>query len=576
MERKVENAVAAVRVSHTKLRMQGDSPEQQQEQIKLKDEQLSNSLGVTIKITKWFELVESATGDLDMQPINKVIEYCKDPKHKVKYFLFKSIDRMTRGGSIIYGLLKMQLAKYGVKIVDVYGIIGNNEVNTLEHLGLEYKWSKYSPTWITELLEAERSKGEVRDILSRMIGAEIHYVRSGYRVRQPPLGYINAKIETSQGMRVILKPDPEYAKRIIKMFELRIQGNLTDELIVDQINSEGFKTKRMRLHDPQNTNRIIGYRGEQPLSVKQLQRYISKPIYCGISTEKWTSGKPIKAKFKGLVTLEMFNLANRGAITVVEDGENVMVYKGKLPKWQLSKNRQNPLYAYKDYILCPICRKPLLGSASRGKKGGRYPAYHCNRGHYFRVTKGDLESLVKEFCEKIHFSDDFKKRFQDIILEEWEKRDISLSNTTVDLHQLIANYETEIQGIKETIKMASTQTVIKMLEEDIEKLQQKQADAQTKLANKEDEHVKVETFINQAKYYMEHLQELLFQGPDPLKNAAMFGLLFEEPPTYDELKRGTPQLCPLVRLSEAFDGKDVSPLGLEPRTNSLKGCCSTN
>lgn len=34
----------------------------------------------------------------------------------------------------------------------------------------------------SEILEAERAKDEIRDILSRMIGAEIRYVRMGYRV----------------------------------------------------------------------------------------------------------------------------------------------------------------------------------------------------------------------------------------------------------------------------------------------------------------------------------------------------------------------------------------------------------
>ncbi|MBU1000624.1 hypothetical protein KKE78_04495, partial [Patescibacteria group bacterium] len=45
-----------------------------------------------------------------------------------------------------------------------------------------FDWSVYSPTKKSEILEAERAKDEIRDILSRMIGAEIRYVRMGYRV----------------------------------------------------------------------------------------------------------------------------------------------------------------------------------------------------------------------------------------------------------------------------------------------------------------------------------------------------------------------------------------------------------
>lgn len=37
---------------------------------------------------------------------------------------------------------------------------------------------------------------------------------------------------------------------------------------------------------------------------------------------------------------------------------------------------------------------------------------------------------------------------------------------------------------------------------------------------------------------MEHLEELILAGSDLIQNAAMFGLLFEEKPTYDDLVSG--------------------------------------
>lgn len=113
----IEYGIGTKRVSSTKQGLAGDSPEQQQEQIMRKVEQVSAIKGKKIVIKKWFQFIESASGDLDMQPINEVIEYCKNPKNKVKYLFLKSIDRFTRGGSIIYGLLKMQLVKYGVQVV---------------------------------------------------------------------------------------------------------------------------------------------------------------------------------------------------------------------------------------------------------------------------------------------------------------------------------------------------------------------------------------------------------------------------------------------------------------------------
>lgn len=43
-----------------------------------------------------------------------------------------------------------------------------------------------------------------------------------------------------------------------------------------------------------------------------LQLYVKNPLYAGIICEKWTKNIPIKAQFKGLVSIELWNKANRG------------------------------------------------------------------------------------------------------------------------------------------------------------------------------------------------------------------------------------------------------------------------
>jgi hypothetical protein len=102
----------------------------------------------------------------------------------------------------------------------LYGIISQNRINTLEHLGLKYRWSEYSPSQKTEFLEAERAKDELRDIMSRMIGAEIRYTRLGYWMRRPPYGYQNVRVETGNGKRYILEPHPVESEFVRKMFEV--------------------------------------------------------------------------------------------------------------------------------------------------------------------------------------------------------------------------------------------------------------------------------------------------------------------------------------------------------------------
>ena len=221
-------AVGAIRVSTEKQGRDGDSPDDQKKQI----DRHADTRQWTLR--KYFAFLES--GSKEDQPMQEAIDYCKDPKNQIKYFIIKSIDRFTRGGSRIYEDLKEQLEACGVILVDVYGVISGEKVNTLDHLGFTYKWSEYSPSKKTEILEAERAKDELRDIMSRMIGAEIRYTQAGYWMRQPPFGFISEKVETRHGKRTILKPHPDEAPLIRKMYELKALGTMSDRQIVDKMN----------------------------------------------------------------------------------------------------------------------------------------------------------------------------------------------------------------------------------------------------------------------------------------------------------------------------------------------------
>ncbi|MFZ5366495.1 MAG: hypothetical protein ACOZBZ_04395 [Patescibacteria group bacterium] len=571
-EREIQYAVADIRVSSLKQEMTGDSPEEQLEQIKIRAEQLGTLLNCRIEIRKIFEFTESASGELDTQPVLKAIEYCKNPANKIRFFFTKSIDRFTRGGSTIYGLLKTQLSKLGIQLVDVMGIIGTQKINTLAHLNVRYDWSEFSPTWITELLDAERAREEVRTILTRLIGAEIRYVRMGYHVRQAPMGFRNQKIETERGMRVILEGDPTEAPWFIRMYELRIQGNLDDKEIVKEINDMGFRSRKFKRHDPNDKKKIIGFGGGNKLTVKQFQRYIQNPIYAGINDEFWTEGKPIKERFDGLVTIDMFNKANRGKIVIVENPDGtVSLLRNQKSPWGQKKLKENPLFPYRHYVLCPICRKSLLASFSRSKNGERHGYYHCGncgRNHkYIGIPVAEFHKTIKSFVEDVKFSEEYFIRFRQIVLEEWEKREKNLSDDTINFGQRVTQIEQEIQNLKEKIKVLTSVAAIKLLEDDIDNLEQEKAQATLIRDRKEKQQVDVQVVLGYLKYYIEHPEELLFSSSEPLRNAAMFGLLFEELPTYDDLVNRTPKLARLFALKSDFKTSkslSVTPQGFEP------------
>lgn len=559
---KIENAVAAIRVSTVRQGVQGDSPEAQKEQI----EQFAKAHNIHIK--KFFIFLESASKD--EQPVQKAIDYCKSAKNDIQLFIIKSIDRFTRGGSYFYEELKMQLEQNDVRLVDIYGVIGAQQINTLEHLGVAFKWSVYSPTKKAEMLEAERAKDEMRDIMSRMIGAEIRYSRMGYWVRRAPLGFENEKVETANGKRTVLKPHPVESHWIVKMFELRARGTLSDHQIVEEINNLGFTTRKMYFRDHHDRSKIIKVKGGNKLNLKSLWSHVQNPLYAGINLVNWTKENPQKGKFEGLVSIELFNKANRGKVTILEEDGEIKIVKNKPPEYLIKKGVRNPDFPYKKVVMCPHCNLPLYGSASKGRLGKYYPAYHCDhRGHYFRVPKKEFEDTVNNFAKNVRLKEGYPEALAQAVVTEWEKRQKESNKDQVNIDDRITEAKAEAKQISEKIKILTSEVAIKYLEADLIKADQKLT---TLMAEKEktmkEEPIDMRVVMTYIKYFLEHLEDLLFNSPNPLDRAHYFEVLFDNAPNYEDLLSGTQKLAQCVKLNEVFDFKKstlAAGLGFEPR-----------
>ena len=588
---KRRNGVLAVRVSTIGQGIDGDSPEAQIEQGK----QYAPAHG--INIVNILTYLESAAGD--NQPMQHVIDYALDPKNKIDVVLVKSIDRFTRGGSTAYDLLKRQLEPNNIDLEDMYGVISNVKVNTLEHLGAKYRWSVHTPSRKTELLEAERAKDEVRDILTRMIGSEIRYTQIGYWLRSAPYGYKTQRIETVNGKRTILVPNEDQAPIIKKMFELRAAGTHTDDQIAEEMNRLGFQTPLKVRRDKIDRTKIIGRRGGKPITSKLLRVYIAKTLYAGVNTEKWTGDKPVKCKFDGIVSIELFNKANRGKIQIslnAEDPDHPTV--GKAPKQEkfAKKNVYNGEFPYRKIITCPECRHPLLGSASKGRLGKYYPAYHCSHhGHYFRVPKDSFDDTINRFVERVQIS---PERFDEVaaaVMQVWEQRNAKVQDDTLLRDKKRTEYEAEIRTIVDKMKVVSSATALKFMEEDIARLEGQINDLDSRgNENELTEGVEMNVILTYLKYFVEHMKDLLIDHCNPILRARYFGVIFDQVPSFAEIDCGTtpikniPGVNELFKLAHTRDISLVREKGLEPSrlaalvpktsvsTNSTTRACVTD
>ena len=548
---KPRRGVLAVRVSTVGQGIDGDSPEAQIEQGK------RHAATRGIEIVNILTFLESAAGD--NQPMQHVVDYAVDPKHEIDVVLVKSIDRFTRAGATAYDLLKRQLDACNVALEDMYGVVSSAKVNTLEHLGMEYKWSVHAPSRKTELLEAERAKDEVRDILTRMIGSSIRYTQIGYWPRGAYYGFRTQKVETVNGKRSILVPEDEDNKADIirKMYEMRASGLYSDDQIAKEMNRLGFRTPIKVIRDKLDRTKIVRRSGNKEMTGKLLREYVAKTIYAGVNTEKWTGEKPVLCKFDGLVSIELWNAANRGKWVIAlnpDDPDHPLVNRAPKQEKFVKKNVYNGEFPYRKVITCPECNSPLLGSASRGRFGKYYPAYHCSHhGHYFRVPKDDFDEKVNAFVARLGINPERYEEVLQAVLTVWEQRQTRAQDEGAMRAKKREELEAEARVIVDKMRLVSSPTAIKYMEEDLTKIEQRINDLDARVDEQITEGgVDMPTILTYVKYFVEHLKDLLIDHCNPIMRARYFGVIFDETPSYAEIACGTTEISKIPGVNELF------------------------
>ena len=558
-----KKAVILARASSTKQVLKGETIENQISLCRRYADENS------ILIIKEFKIVESGRKDEERKKFQEVINYCKDVRNKVEVLLFLEIGRLTRQGSGLYDYFKSELVGSGVEVLDTQGII-QPPINLLEPFGQIYDWSVIYPSRSAEIYTAERKRDEVIDFLYRSISAEIVYERGGYLVRGPEFGYKSVRVEEKGKTRSIRVPNPPESTWIIGMYKLRARGGISDEEIVKSINRRGFKTRYQKQRDSV-TREIIGKRGGKKLTVKRLNRYIQKPIYAGVVSGKWVPQPFLATKFKGLVSLDTFNKANKGKVRLEVDTQgNVSILKGiKSFKYPDKNTRYNPEFPFKNFVLCPHCRKPLKGSFSTSKSGKKHGYYHCDRGHErFSVKREALIKLVYDRVEELSFRKGFINKLREIVKDKWLDDEIRVSKDLLAMDKRLLALVNEKEDLTDVIAKTSSDNVRKALERKFDALELEIALIREERQDNEKKKYRLEEMLNKIIYIMEHPLKILDSAEGEARSGSVLMLFFAKPVTYEELKGGTPELTEVFKLSEDQDmSKDdlVTPRGIEPR-----------
>ena len=517
-------------------------------------------------------LQEPFTGTTDDRPVyREAIRFIKKHPGRVKYFVVRSIDRFTREGSLQYQQMKSELAGLGVELRDISRVI-QPTVNSLEHLGVSYRWSRTTPSAISEVVLAEAGRHEVSSILTRLIGAEITLVRQGYHIGPADDGYLVRRIFVDGKKRCAQFPDPQRAHFYRMMFDMRADGTYSDKDIVERINALGFRTRHRNRWDATGA-KLIGRRDGKPLSVKRLQAIVLRPVYCGVIAKRWTNWKPVLAQGgEALVSIETYNRANRGKRKIGLSDSRTLTMSFGVESAPVTKKREqySSRWPYKRIAMCPVCRRPLWASASRGKSGRYFSAYHCTRGHErYSVRQVTLDAAFDAFVATLRFTDESWADFSLSVRAAYDKAVASSETAARKSEETVGQLEEQKLQMVEAFALAGSDAMRSSIERRVEAIEAQIVALREQRRAVDVQESEIDTFLEYTRRLLEHPARILGFIRNVKEQIALFRLFFEEFPTLDEIMSGTPRITPtftVFRASEPIEDALVHRTGLNWNT----------
>lgn len=237
----------------------------------------------------------------------------------------------------------------------------------------------------------------------------------------------------------------------------------------------------------------------------------------------------------------------------VDSRDNITIKRKAVSDHLKNKQVYNPDYPYKQVVACPKCGKTLSGSATRGKLGKHYPAYHRSRdGHYFRVPKSEFDKTIEDFVRAITVRPEYVYDAIAAIAELWRERQTGQIDANRQRLEHRDSLQSQIKATVDRMRIVTSETALKYLEEDIVSVEKELAELDKEIARQPNLQAEFDQVLRYAKYILEHLLELLLDLCNTLRKAAFFTAIFNKIPTYDEIKFRTHKNSPLPEVNELF------------------------
>ena len=355
------------------------------------------------QITKYFgNENESASSDITRKEFQILITAVKKSNKKPFGILVYVISRFSRTGGNAVSIVNDLVERLGVHLIEV-----NSGIDTTTDEG---KLNIYS-----RLIEARR---ENQTRLKFTVPGMRKFVQSGHYLGKVPIGY------------------DHYGPRVVDMSKRRISQEIV-------INEDGIKLRKAWQWKLNGLDDVEIIRKLREVGVRITKQNISsmwrRAFYCGILTNAFLEGKPLKGKWEPIVSEEVF-----WGVQQILDGNH--------QDYQIERNNDSrPLVGT---IFCPLCGKKLTGYEVKKKKLHYYKCQKCkgvsiNSTSSFKMkTKGAHEMFI-DLLESYNMDEKFIQPFMSELRNTFQNMKAQTFEARKGYEKIVKELDHELETLDE-------------------------------------------------------------------------------------------------------------------------------
>lgn len=442
----------------------------------------------------------------DRTQLQKLIKYTVENKKRLNVLIIWKYDRLARNLSDQTELVK-NFSTCGLRVLSV---TENNEENSVGRLmrNIIGSFAQYE-----------------NDVKSeRTINGMKQAILQGRWCWRAPLGYKQVRSENG---KPLLCPNND-APFVVEAFDLMATGLYKQTDIVQKIKQKGFKK----------------------ITEKILNRILRNPLYASIIKVDWHPD---------------FIEAIHGPLIPKDTFWKVQAYlSGKKPQIT-SKKRNHPDFPLRNFTRCPKCEEKLTAGWSTGRKGVKYPYYHCRtKGCSLNVKKQELEARFYEYLKQYEARPDILNLFGAIVLDLLKQSQSEQIKNEYRLDQ-------ELKALKDHRDKLEELAVKGTFDEEAYKRQAEKlkADILAKQIDLNETRIDLddaEACVNYCKFFISNLASLWAAASVDVKQRFQ-NLIFPEKIYFEYGKFRTTATATIFKELQQFPANKsnlVAPTGFEP------------